>query len=407
MSTRTSPAKPTGPLTGLKVLDLSTIVSAPLAATLLADYGADVLKVELPGIGDSVRGYPPMKEGKSLWWKVTNRNKKFVTLDVRKPEGLALMKRLIRQFDVLVENFRPGTLDKWGLSKEALWELRPNLVILRSTAFGQDGPYSGRPGFTRVFESMSGITYITGEPDRDPMHLGFHIGDAVGGVFGALGIMAALWKRAKDPSLPGEEIDLSLTEGMLRLLDFVPIEYDQTGYVRERTGNSNHFSAPTFVCRTRDGQWISISGGNNALFANNCRAIGREDMIDDPRFKTSVARAQNKDTINAIFRSWIEERDYAEVNERMVKAQGTLAPVYSIDQVFKDPQMVARDAIVPVADEDFGEVRMQNVVPRFTQEPGTVRSTAGSLGADNDEVYGGLLGLSAEERQRLKSDGVI
>jgi crotonobetainyl-CoA:carnitine CoA-transferase CaiB-like acyl-CoA transferase len=239
------------------------------------------------------------------------------------------------------------------------------------------------------------------------MHLGFHIGDAVGGLFGALGVLAALWKRAKDPELPGEEIDLSLTESMLRLLDFMPIEYDQLGTVRERTGNSNHFSAPTLVCRTRDGQWTSISGGNNALFANNCRAIGREDLINDERFLTSPLRAQNKDTLNNIFRSWIESRNCEEVISRFTEAAGTLAPVYSMEQVFNDPQMIARDAIVLVPDDDFGKVRMQNVVPRFTREPGTVRSTAGSLGADNDEVYGNWLGLNAEEQARLKSEGVI
>jgi crotonobetainyl-CoA:carnitine CoA-transferase CaiB-like acyl-CoA transferase len=396
-----------GVLAGLKVLDFSTIVSAPLSATLLADYGAEVLKVELPGVGDSVRGYPPMKEGKSLWWKVANRNKKLITLDVRHPEGLALLKRLVGRFDALIENFRPGTLDKWGLSKEVLWELQPRLVILRTTAFGQTGPYSGRPGFTRAFEAISGVTYISGEPEREPMHMGFHIGDAVGGLFGALGLMAALWKRAANPALPGEEIDLSLTEGMLRLVDFLPIEHDQLGTVHERMGNSNHFSAPTIVCKTRDAKWISLSGGNDAIFGNNCRAIGREDLIEDPRFTKSPSRARHKEILNEIFRTWVAERDLEEVFGRFSKAGGSLAPIYSIDQVFKDPQMVAREAIVPVPDVDFGQVRMQNVVPKFTREPGVVRSTAGQLGADNDEVFGDWLGLSAAERDKLRGEGII
>ncbi|MSP98223.1 MAG: CoA transferase [Betaproteobacteria bacterium] len=396
-----------GVLSGLKVLDLSTIVSAPLSATLLADYGAEVLKVELPGVGDSVRGYPPMKNGKSLWWKVANRNKKLITLDVRRPEGLALFKQLISRFDALIENFRPGTLDRWGLSKEVLWGLQPRLVILRTTAFGQTGPYSGRPGFTRAFEALSGVTYISGEPEREPMHMGFHIGDAVGGLFGALGILAALWKRAGDPTLPGEEIDLSLTEGMLRLVDFLPIEHDQLGVVRERIGNSNHFSAPTIVCKSRDGKWISLSGGNDAIFANNCRAIGREDLISDARFTKSPSRAKHKDVLNDIFRAWCAEHDLEEVFSRFAKAGGSLAPIHSIDQVFSDPHMIAREAIIPVPDGDFGQVRMQNVVPRFTREPGAVRSTAGSLGADNEEIFGGWLGLSAAQREKLKSDGII
>jgi crotonobetainyl-CoA:carnitine CoA-transferase CaiB-like acyl-CoA transferase len=396
-----------GVLAGLKVLDFSTIVSAPLSATLLADYGAEVVKVELPRVGDSVRGYPPMKEGKSLWWKVANRNKKLITLDVRRPEGLALFKRLVGRFDALIENYRPGTMDRWGLTKEVLWELQPRLVILRTTAFGQTGPYSDRPGFTRAFEALSGVTYISGEPEREPMHMGFHIGDAVGGLFGALGLMAALWKRAADPSLPGEEIDLSLTEGMLRLVDFLPIEYDQLGTVRERMGNSNHFSAPTLVCKTRDGRWITLSGGNDAIFANNCKAIGREELVKDARFATSPLRARHKDVLNGIFRDWCAERDLEEVFSRFAKAGGSMAPIHSIAQVFDDPQMIARQAIVSVPDGDFGQVRMQNVVPRFTREPGAVRSSAGTLGADNDEIYGDWLGLAPAERERLKAGGII
>lgn len=406
MSTESPETTAPGPLQGLKVLDLSTIVSAPLSATLLADFGAEVLKVELP-VGDSVRGYPPIKEGRSLWWKVANRNKKFITLDVRHPEGLALLKQLVPKFDVLVENFRPGTMDKWGLTKEVLWALQPRLVILRTTAFGQTGPYRGRPGFTRVFEAMSGLTYITGEPEGDPMHMGFHIGDAVGGLFGAFGILAALWKRAGNPDLPGEEIDLSLTEAMLRLVDFLPIEYDQLGTIRERTGNANHFSAPTLVCKTRDGKWVSLSGGNDALYANNCRAIGREDLVADPRFATSPLRVRHKEVLNGIFRDWCAAHDLEEVLAQFEKASGTLAPIYSIDQIFRDPQVVAREAIVSVPDEDFGAVRMQNVVPRFARDPGAVVRPGAALGADNVEVFEGWLGLDAAEQARLKGLGVI
>ncbi|MDO8278706.1 MAG: CoA transferase [Burkholderiaceae bacterium] len=396
-----------GPLAGLRVLDMATIVSAPLSATLLADYGADVVKLELPGVGDSIRNYPPIKEGKSLWWKVTNRNKRNITLDVRRPEGLALFKKLLPRFDVLVENFRPGTLDRWGLSKEVLWELQPRLVILRTTSFGQTGPYRNRPGFTRVFEAMSGATYITGEPDGKPMHMGFHIADAVGGLFGALGIMSALWKRARDPNAPGEEIDLSLTESMMRLVEYLPIEYDQLGRVRERTGNANGYSAPTNVYRTRDQRWVSLSGGNNAVFENNCRAIGREDLLADPRFKSNPGRVEHERELNQIFEDWCAAHDVADVLARFEAAEGTIAPVYAVDQIFADPHFQAREAITRVPDGDFGEVRMQNVVPRFTRDPGTVRSTGGELGADNAQVFGEWLGLSEDERRRLQADGTI
>ena len=395
-----------GPLRGLRVLDIATIVAAPFAASLLADYGAEVLKVELPS-GDGARGFPPFKDGKSLWWKVTNRNKKFVTLDLRKPEGIAILKQLLPKFDVLVENFRPGTLDRWGLTKEVLWSLQPRLVILRATGFGQTGPYRDRPGFARIFEAMGGLTYITGEPGGEPMHAGYPIGDAIGGVFGALGIVSALWKRAKDPNAPGEEIDLSMTEATLRLLEFLAIEHDQLGTVRERSGNANQYSAPAAVFRTKDNRWVSLAGSTNVLYANNCRAIGRPDLIDDPRFANNGMRTERKDELNAIFSDWCATHTLDEVLAAFQGAQGTIAPIYSIDQVFADPQVQARDAITSVPDKDFGSVRMQNVVPRFVNDPGSVRSTGGAIGQDNAEIYGTWLALSEAEQQQLKQAGVI
>jgi len=396
-----------GPLQGLRVLDIATIVAAPFASTLLADYGADVLKLEMPGTGDGARGFPPQRDGKPLWWKVTNRGKKFATLDLRKPEGIALMNRLVPMHDVLVENFRPGTLDRWGLTREVLWALNPRLVILRVTGFGQTGPYRDRPGFARIFEAMSGLTYITGEPDGEPMHNGYPMGDAIGGMFGAVGILAALWKRAKDPDAPGEEIDLSLTEATLRLLEMLPIEYDQLGVVRERSGNANQYSAPAAVYRTQDSRWVTLAGSTNALFANNCRAIGRPEMIDDPRFVDNAQRVKHEKELNRAFSEWCAAHSLDEVLATFHAAEGTIAPIYSIEQVFNDPQMQARDAITQVPDRDFGTVRMQNVVPRFVNEPGSVRHAAGALGQDNDEVYGSWLGLSAEERARLAQAGVI
>lgn len=406
MSADNKAAEPRGPLKGLRVLDIATIVAAPMAAALLADYGAEVLKVELPS-GDGARGFPPFKEGKSLWWKVTNRNKKFVSLDLRKPEGVEILKKLLPKFDVLIENFRPGTLDRWGLPKEVLWAIQPRLVILRATGFGQTGPYRDRPGFARIFEAMGGLTYITGELDGEPMHAGYPIGDAVGGVFGALGIMTALWKRAMDRDAPGEEIDLSMTEATLRLLEFLAIEHDQLGSVRERSGNANQYSAPAAVYRTKDDRWVSLAGSTNVLYANNCRAIGRSDLIEDPRFASNGLRVEHARELNAIFAAWCLGQTLDDVLAAFQKAQGTIAPIYSVDQIFADPQVQARDAVTSVPDRDFGSVRMQNVVPRFVNDPGKVRSTGGAIGQDNAEIYGEWLGLPGEEQQRLKKAGVI
>lgn len=396
-----------GPLSGLKVLDIATIIAAPTCATLLADYGADVVKMELPGRGDGARDFPPFKDGKSLWWKAINRNKKFITLDLRRPEGLALFKQLISGFDVLVENFRPGTLDGWGLTREVLWELQPRLVILRATGFGQTGPYRNRPGFARLFEAMGGLTYITGEPDGEPMHSGYPLGDAIGGLFGAVGVLAALGRRVMEPDAPGEEIDLSMTEAVFRLLDFLPIEHDQTGVVRERSGNANQYSAPAAVYTSSDARYISLSGSTNALFAANSRAIGRPDLPLDERYATNARRIGHSVELNALFARWMKEHTLEEILAAFEREGGTIAPVYSIDQIAADPQMVAREAIVSVPDADFGSVRMQNVVPRFVGNPGKVKSTAGRLGEHNHDFYIGQMGLSEAELQILREQSVV
>lgn len=396
-----------GPLTGLRVLDIATIIAAPTCATLLADYGADVVKLELPGKGDSARDFPPFKEGKSLWWKAINRNKKFITLDVRLPEGLTIFKRMIADFDVLVENFRPGTLDRWGLTREVLWEIQPHLVILRATGFGQSGPYRNRPGFARLFEAMGGLTYITGEPDGEPMHNGYPIGDSIGGLFGTIGVLAALVRRIKEPDAPGEEIDLSMTEAMLRVLDFLVIEHDQLGQVRERSGNANQYSAPAAVYVSRDKRYVSLSGSTNSLFAANARAISRPELISDPRFATNSLRVGHSKELNATFAQWMAEHDLVDILKAFENAGGTIAPVYSIDQIFEDVHMVEREAIISVPDADFGSVRMQNVVPRFVENPGRVTSTAGSLGEHNHSFYTERLGLSDSELQRLREQLVV
>lgn len=389
-----------GPLQGLKVLDISTIVAAPTAAALLADYGADVTKIELPGTGDGLRNFAPFQDGKSLWWKVTNRDKKLLTLDLRHPRAQALFRALLARADVLIENFRPGTLDNWGWSREVLWEAQPRLVILRATAFGQDGPYAHRPGFARVFEAMGGLAYITGAADGPPMHAGYPIGDAIGGLFGALGIMAALWKRASDPDLPGEDIDLSLTEGVLKLLDFLTLKHELLGESHERSGNLSQYSAPGGVYRSRDGFWVSLSGSTDAIFAANCRAIGRADLLADPRYGTNRGRCESAAVLNAIFEGWFAQHSLEEILRSFERSGGTLAPVYSARQIVDDPQVQARGFLQIVQDADQGEVHIPGVVPRFARDPCAIRHTAGSLGVDNTEVYGAI-GLDAADLEEL------
>jgi len=407
IETRGTASASSGPLNGLRILDLSTMIAAPVAATFLADLGADVVKVELPGQGDPFRGLPPHKDGIPLWWKVTNRNKRGITLDVRKPAGRELFERLLPNFDVLVENFRPGTLDKWGLDKEFLWRVKPGLTILRVSGFGQTGPYRERPGFARVFEALSGFTSICGQPGGPPLHVGFPIGDSIAGLFGAIGILSVLYRRAHDPEAPGEEIDVAATEAVFRLLDFLAIEHDQLGVVRGRSGNLSEYTAPSNIYRTADGHWASIAASTQSIFERLARAMGRPDLLADPRFAANEQRVRHREDIDAIVGQWAGSKRLDELREALDSAAVVFSPVYTIEDVFRDAQFAAREAIVSVRDNQLGDVRMQTVVPRFASGQAAIERAGPSLGEHNDEIYGDLLGIPEAERDRLHADGVI
>ncbi|MBR9865008.1 MAG: CoA transferase [Rhodobacteraceae bacterium] len=403
----TTAEKGSGPLSGLRILDIATIIAGPMAGSLMADFGADVVKLELPGVGDGLRGFPPFKENKSLWWKVTNRGKRHGTLDLRKPDGAKLFLDLVAQSDVLIENFRPGTLARWGLDIETLWKANPKLVVLRVSGYGQDGPNATQPGFARIFEAMGGLTHITGDPDRAPVHTGYPLADSIGGIFGAFSICAALLKVKLSGKEEGEEIDLALTEAVLRTLESLAIEYDQLGDVRERVGNKNTYSAPSDVYMTADKRYVSLAGSTNRTFRYNASAIGQPELVDDERFATNAARVAHTAELDRIFGGWIASHTLEEVLAAFHKANGTIAPIYSIDQIFEDAQFKARKAIVPVADEDFGEVRMQGLVPRFRNAPGEIRWAAKSLGADNDYIYNRLLNLTEQEIEKYREQGIL
>jgi crotonobetainyl-CoA:carnitine CoA-transferase CaiB-like acyl-CoA transferase len=405
MGTESAPEL-TGPLAGLRVLDLSTVVAGPLAAGLLADLGADVVKVEMPGTGDPLRALAPHKDGVPLWWKVTNRNKRGVTLDLRRPEGHGALARLVARSDVLVENFRPGTLDGWGITGAWLRAIQPRLTVLRMTGFGQTGPQRDRPGFARVFESMSGFTHICGEEGGAPMHLGYPISDAVGGLFGALGVVSALLRLARAPEEAGQDIDCSVTEAMLRVLEFLPIEYDQLGAVRTRSGNRSQYAAPGNVYRTRDGRWASIAASTQSIFLRLCAALELDALPRDPRFADNPSRVAHRDALDAIVSAAIGALDMDALRARLEAHEVGFSPVQDIADVFADPHLRAREAIVAVPDSQLGTVRMQAVVPRFSATPGQVRVAGPALGEHNDEVWREA-GLSDVEIARLRDDGVI
>ncbi len=399
-------ARMKGPLEGLRIVDLSTVVAGPFAAGLLADLGADVIKVEMPGAGDALRALAPHKDGVPLWWKVTNRNKRGITLDLRRPEGRELLGRMVSRADVLVENFRPGTLDRWGITADWLRGLNPRLTLLRMTGFGQTGPYRDRPGFARIFEAMSGFTSICGEEGGAPLHLGYPISDAVGGLFGAIGVLAALVQLKGDPSRRGQDIDCSITEAMLRVLEFLPIEYDQLGAVRTRSGNRSQYAAPGNVYRTKDGRWASIAASTQSIFLRLCAALGLEGLPADARFADNPARVANRDALDAIVGGAIGALTLAELRERCERHEVGFSPIQDIADVFADPHLAAREAIVTVQDRELGAVRMQNVVPRFSETPGAVRAAGPALGEHNEEVFREL-GYGDDEIAGLRGRNAI
>ena len=395
------------PLEGLRIVDLATVIAGPLSSALLADFGADVVKIELPNGGDGVRALPPFKNGVALWGKVTNRNKRGITLDIRTPEGLELLKQMLPKFDVLVENFRPGTLAKWGLPIEEIRRINPDLTVLRVSGFGQTGPRARDAGFARVAEAMSGLTTLCGESERTPLHLGYPIADGITGVFGAFSIMMALYRRLNDPAARGEEIDLSLYESMHRILEFLVIEYDQLGAVRERSGNRSQYAVPSGVYRTDDNRWVSVACSTQSVFERMAEAMDRADLIDDARFRTNADRVTNADAIEEIVNAWFAANEFPNVSQLLSEKGVAFSLVFTAKDAFEDPHYAARENIVEVEDSELGTIRMQGIVPKLRDAPGAVRRAGPALGQHNAEVYEELLDLSADEISTLKKKGIV
>ena len=401
-----------GPLVGVRILDLGTRIGAPFAATLLADLGAEVVKVELPGQGDFMRTIGPFVDGYSLFWAVEGRNKKSITLDLRKPAGQELLKRLVRHADAIVENFQPGTLEGWGLGYDVLSAINPGIVLTRVSVYGQEGPYRDRPGLDRNGIAMGGLMYITGYPDRPPVRPGVIVSDYLTGVFNALSVVSALYerdRRARETGAPprGQWVDLSLYESVLRIMEHTLATYDRLGIVREREGNRLTNSAPLDNWETADGKFICIIAAGDGLFPRLARAMGREDLLADPRFATMARRAEHGDEINALVAAWCRARTARELQDVLERHEVPFGLAYSVADIFADPHIAFRQAIATVDDPVIGPVRMQGVYPRFSRTPGSIRDGAPRLGAHNAEVYGTLLGLTREELATLERDRVI
>jgi crotonobetainyl-CoA:carnitine CoA-transferase CaiB-like acyl-CoA transferase len=401
-----------GPLGGIRVLDLGTRIGAPFAATLLGDLGAEVIKVELPGRGDFMRTIGPFVGEYSLFWAVEGRSKKSITCDLRRPAGQALLRRLVAHADVVVENFQPGTLERWGLGYEVLAALNPGIILTRVSVYGQTGPYRERPGLDRNGIALGGLLYLTGYPDRPPVRPGVIVSDYLTGVFNAFAIVSALYerdRRAREGGGPprGQWVDLSLYESILRIMEHTLAAYDRLGVVREREGNRLRNSAPLDNWETKDGKFVCIIAAGDGLFPRLARAMGRDDLPKDPRFTTMALRAAHGDEINAIVADWCRQRTVREIEDVLVAHEVPFGIAYSVADIFADPHVAARGDIVPVEDPVIGAVRMQGVYPRFSRTPGAIRRGAPRLGEHNEEVYRGLLGLTADELDTLRRDHVI
>jgi crotonobetainyl-CoA:carnitine CoA-transferase CaiB-like acyl-CoA transferase len=394
-----------GPLAGVRVLDLGTVYAAPITAMLLGDYGADVLKIEHPR-GDPARTHGPSKDGHGLWWKVISRNKRAATLVLSRPEGREILEGLVAGADVLIENFRPGVMEGWGLGPERLLEINPKLVILRVTGFGQTGPYAQRRAFGTLAEAMSGLAHQTGQPDGPPTLPPFGLADGVAAISGAYAVMLALYHRDVSGE-GGQVIDLSLLQPLLAILGPGPSAYDQLGVVPGRHGNRSANNAPRNAYRTRDGRWVAISASATSIAERVMGVVGRPDIAQREWFHSARERVRHADQLDRIVGEWIGARDFDHVMTAFQQAGAAIAPIYDTEQVVNDPHVQATGMVTTVEDEDLGPLKMQNLLFRLGASPGRIRFAGRGLGQDNDAVYAERLGLDDARLAQLREQGVI
>ncbi|MCA1830888.1 MAG: CoA transferase [Actinobacteria bacterium] len=394
-----------GPLEGITVLDVSTVLAGPLACQILGDFGADVIKIEHPQKGDSMRGHGETKNGVPLWWKMVSRNKRCVGLYLGDAEGAAVFKKLVAKADVLVENFRPGTLERWGLGYDVLRAINPGLVLVRVTGFGQTGPYASRPGFGTLAESMSGFAVITGEPDGPPTLPPFGLADSIAGITAANAAVMALYHRDARGG-GGQVVDLAIIEPIVTVLGPQPIVWDQLSQLQPRTGNRSDNNAPRNAYKTKDGSWVAISTSTNSVAERVMELVGHPEVIAEPWFATGKGRAQHGDLLDGYVAEWIAQRTRDDVLVAFEAAQAAAAPIYNIAELMEDPHAEARAMFADVPDEDFGSVKMQNVLFRMSDTPGSIRHTGRALGADTDDVLAAV-GVDAATIASLRERGVV
>lgn len=395
-----------GPLTDLRVIEMGQLLAGPFCGQLLADFGAEVIKIEAPGIGDPMRQWGREKpHGKSLWWPVVARNKKSVTLDLRTEEGQQIVRDLVRGADILIENFRPGTMERWNLGYEQLSAINPGLVMVRVTGFGQTGPYSSRAGYGAIGEAMGGLRYVVGDPSTQPSRMGISIGDELAAVHACMGAMFAI--HARERTGRGQIVDSAIYEAVLNMMESLVTEYDVAGYVRERTGAILPNVSPSNVFDTADDKLLLIAANQDTVFKRLAQAMGRPDLAEDARYATHGARGAHQQELDDLINDWTRTIPLAELEALLNENGVPCGLIYKAEDMMADEHFKAREALVKVDHPDFGPITMQNVAPRLSDTPGKVRHVGPALGEHNAYVYGEILGLSPERQAELQAAGVI
>lgn len=401
--TDSTTSKRSGPLTDLRVIELGQLVAGPFCGQMFADLGADVIKVEAPGQGDPLRQWG--REGYPLWWSVCARNKRCITANLRESDGQDLLRDLVKRADFLVENFRPGTMEKWGLGYDELKAINPGLIMIRVSGYGQTGPYASRPGYASVGEAMGGLRHVMGEPDRKPSRAGISIGDSLTGLFATMGALGALHHRHKTGK--GQMIDASIYESVLAMMEGLVPEHMIEGRIRERTGAFLPGIAPSNIYEGNDGMVI-IAANQDSIFARLSKAIGRPELKDDPKYVSHVARGENQVELDQLIQDWTGSRAIDEVERVMIENAVPIGKIYRAPEMLSDPHFAARESLAPVPSDRWGEVTMQNVFPRMSETQGAVRWDGPSkLGQHTEEVLTEVLDLTPEQIEKLRASGIV
>lgn len=395
-----------GPLTDLRVLEMGQLLAGPFCGQLMADFGAEVIKCEQPGVGDPMRQWGREKpHGKSLWWPVVARNKKSITLNLRTPEGQEIVRELIKDTDILIENFRPGTMERWNLGYEELSKINPRLVMVRVTGFGQSGPYSKRAGYGAIGEAMGGLRYVVGDPSTQPSRMGISIGDELAAVHACMGALMAI--HARERTGRGQVVDSAIYESVLNMMESLVTEFDVAGYVRERTGAILPNVSPSNVFDTSDGKLLLIAANQDTVFKRLAEAMGRPELAEDDRYATHSARGAHQIELDAMINEWSKTIPLAELEAKMNDHGVPCGMIYTAKDMIADPHFQAREAIVDVDHPDFGSIKMQSVAPKLSDTPGAVRHVGPELGEHNDNVYGDILNIDEGRQKTLRDAGII